>query len=219
MSISPLFRPLVPASALIAGLSLVAIPGHAQTFSNPTVITINESGAASPYPSDIEVSGVAELVGKVTVEISGFGHEWPADVDILLVGPDGQSVVLMSDAGGSVVTSDVSLVFDDDAADPLVENVALVDGTYQPTNIAGTVTDPFVAPAPVLPSGTTLSIFAGTDPNGVWSLYVIDDGLEESGTIAGGWSITVPEPASAGQGAALLALAALAVRRRTSARR
>ena len=33
--------------------------------------------------------------------------------------------------------------------------------------------------------------FVGTDPNGTWSLYVLDDFTGLSGTIAGGWSLSL----------------------------
>src|SRR6185369_1475788 len=36
-----------------------------------------------------------------------------------------------------------------------------------------------------------LSVFNGTVPNGVWSLYIVDDADEESGNILNGWSLTV----------------------------
>jgi subtilisin-like proprotein convertase family protein len=210
------FRPLIPTSVVIAGLSLLALPARAQTFSNPDPITINQAGVATPYPSTIAVAGVAELVGQLTVTITGLSHTFPNDVDVMLAGPEGQSIVLMSDVGGNFDLEDVTLVFDDAAAESLSAG-QITSGTYLPTN-ADSITDAFPAPAPIVPSDTSLAGFAGTDPNGVWSLFVLDDGVGESGSIAGGWSITVPEPASAGH-AALLALAALAVRRRTRARR
>ncbi|MGI8966557.1 MAG: hypothetical protein ACR2H1_10785, partial [Limisphaerales bacterium] len=40
-------------------------------------------------------------------------------------------------------------------------------------------------------SATNLSIFKGTNPNGVWSLYVVDDANMDTGSIAGGWSMTI----------------------------
>ncbi|HET9315967.1 MAG TPA: hypothetical protein VFQ51_10275, partial [Vicinamibacteria bacterium] len=36
---------------------------------------------------------------------------------------------------------------------------------------------------------TFTTLFAGTNPNGTWSLYVANDALGGTGTVAGGWSI------------------------------
>jgi hypothetical protein len=43
-------------------------------------------------------------------------------------------------------------------------------------------------------------VYNGTNPNGMWLLYVNDDAWADVGNISGGWSMTlevVPEPASA----------------------
>ena len=57
-----------------------------QTSTNPAAITINDAANATPYPSTINVSGVtANVVTKVQVRLNGFGHTFPADVDVLLV--------------------------------------------------------------------------------------------------------------------------------------
>src|SRR5205085_4203189 len=85
-------------------------------FSNPTPIAINDATIANPYPSSINVSGVGGSVGKLTVTLNNFGHSFPDDVDILLVAPNGRSVVLMSDVGGGFNVSGVNLTFDDSAA-------------------------------------------------------------------------------------------------------
>lgn len=39
--------------------------------------------------------------------------------------------------------------------------------------------------------GTTLGAFNGADPNGVWSLFVADDFSSFSGSISGGWRLTI----------------------------
>jgi hypothetical protein len=36
-----------------------------------------------------------------------------------------------------------------------------------------------------------LSVFEGTDPNGVWSLYVMDDLAGDAGRIDGGWVLSL----------------------------
>ncbi|MGI8966328.1 MAG: hypothetical protein ACR2H1_09630 [Limisphaerales bacterium] len=63
-------------------------------------------------------------------------------------------------------------------------------GVFKPANY-GVPNDPFPAPAPAPSSATNLSIFKGTNPNGIWSLYVVDDIGVFTGSIAGGWSMTI----------------------------
>jgi subtilisin-like proprotein convertase family protein len=146
-------------------------------------ITINHVGAATPYPSSIVVPTLPGTIQKVTVTLAGFAHEFPGDVDVLLVGPAGQKVVLMSDAGGGFTVSNVTLVFDDGVAAALTGGT-IVSGTYRPTNLddVSPLGDNYPAPAPAGPHGTALSAFIGTSPTGTWRLFVFDDfgGLEGS---------------------------------------
>jgi PKD repeat protein len=95
----------------------------------------------------------------------------------------------MSDAGGSADLVNVDLVFDDAAASQLPDSTQITAGTYKPTNYG--VGDTFPAPAPAPSAATTLSTFDGTDPNGTWSLYVVDDTGGDSGNLAGGWCLDV----------------------------
>jgi subtilisin-like proprotein convertase family protein len=157
-------------------------------FRNSTPITIPDSGAASPYPSDITVSGVSGSVTKVTVSINGLSHTFPDDIDILLVGPGGDAII-MSDAGNGFNVNNVTLTFDDAAAASLPDEAQIVRGIYQPTNYEGT--DPFPAPAPAPSGNSALSVFNGTNPNGTWSLYVVDDASGDVGQIAGGWTLRI----------------------------
>ncbi len=173
---------------MVAGLG---VPAMAQTFSNPTSIAIpgsGTSGPASPYPSAIVVSGLGGTVGRIEVSLFGVSHTFPDDIDVLLVGPSGANVLLMSDCGTGYDISNVDLTFADDGP-PLPENTQIVSGTYQPTNY-GVSTDLFAAPAPVGPYGGTLSSLRGTEPNGTWQLFVMDDAAQDTGGISGGWSIT-----------------------------
>ena len=159
------------------------------TFANASSITINDNGPASPYPAVINVAGVGGAISKVTVTLNNLTHGFPDDLDIVLVGPHGQTVMLMSDSGGGNALNNVTLTLDD--AFPLLPDSAqIITGTYGPKN-NGVQGDPFPAPGPVQPFGTALSVFNGTDANGLWSLYIVDDTSQDSGLIAGGWSLTI----------------------------
>jgi uncharacterized repeat protein (TIGR01451 family) len=159
------------------------------TFSNTAPIVINDATNATPYPSTISVSGVGGSIAKLTVTMSDLVHGFPDDVDALLVGPAGQNVMLMSDCGGGNFITNVTLNFDDAAAGFLPDSGQIVSGTNKPTNYL--LTDVFPAPAPVPPFGSVLALFNGTDPNGLWSLYVVDDTPFDNGSIARGWALTI----------------------------
>jgi subtilisin-like proprotein convertase family protein len=165
-------------------------------------------GIAAPYPSTIPVAGLTGAVTKVTATLTGFSHTFPGDVDILLAGPAGQRIVLMSDIGSGTDAVNVNLTFDDAAA-PM--GATVVSGTFRPTN-SGTG-DPFPVPAPPAPHGTLLSAFNGANPNGTWSLYVVDDAATDVGTFSGGWSLTITtaEPSCVNQPCTMMCPANVAV--------
>jgi hypothetical protein len=193
-----------------ATFAAAPLAAAARTFSNPTPIAIPVGGgASSPYPSDILVSGIAEPLASVTVTLREFGHTWPADVDVLLVGPGGENLILMSDVGAGIPVSGVTLVFSDAASSPLASS-EITSGTWRPSNQAIVGADSFPPPAPVPSSATALAAFVGTNPNGLWSLYVVNDSAGDEGVIAGGWSLRVPEPGPAGSLAAVVVLLGVA---------
>ncbi len=159
------------------------------TLSNTTTITIPDSGAATPYSSDINVSGVAGRVSRVTVTLKNLTHNYPGDIDVLLVGPTGRTLMVMSDAGTGNPANNLTFTFDD-LATQLLGGGPLSSGTTKPTNINdGNGDDIFPSPAPAAPYGSTLSVFNGTNPNGAWKLFVRDDSTGNSGQFAGGWTL------------------------------
>jgi subtilisin-like proprotein convertase family protein len=160
-------------------------------ITNATPITIPDSGPGNPYPSTINVSGLSGPVVDVDVTLHGLTHTWPDDLDVLLIGPGGQSVLLLSDVGGSGSISGIELTLDDAAADSLPDGSFLTSGAFQPTNFDFGGADVFPAPAPSGPYGSFLSEFNGSDPNGDWSLYVLDDAGADLGIVSGGWTLTI----------------------------
>jgi subtilisin-like proprotein convertase family protein len=158
------------------------------TFVSSTPISIPSSGSASPYPSQIVVPTLPGPITDVNVTLTGLTHTYPEDIDILLVGPSGQSVLLMSDCGSFYGVSGINLTFDDSAASSL-STIQLSSGTFLPSNIG--TGDTFNAPAPAGPYGSALSVFNGTPANGTWSLYLVDDFAGDSGSISGGWSLNI----------------------------
>jgi subtilisin-like proprotein convertase family protein len=160
---------------------------------NSSSISIPNAGSATPYPSSITVpSGIGNLT-KVTATLTGFSHTFPDDVDVLLVGPGGQSVVLMSDVGSGTDVTNLNLVFDDSGA--ALSTATITSGTFKPTNLG--TSDVFFNPAPAGPYGTTMSVFNTLDPAGEWKLFVMDDFGGDTGSISGGWSLTLtPAPTS-----------------------
>lgn len=174
-------------------LTISSIVSITQSFTNAAAITIPDVGAAVPYPSTINVAGLAGTITQVVARLNGFAQTYPADVDALLVGPGGQKVMLMSDAGAGISVSGINLTLSDGAAGLLPQG-ALVSGTYKPTDYE--VGDPFPAPAPAGPYGSSLAVFNGLSANGIWSLFAVDDGAGDQGSIAAGWSLTITTTAS-----------------------
>ncbi|MGZ8593645.1 MAG: hypothetical protein ACXWYC_10135 [Actinomycetota bacterium] len=170
-------------------------------FSNPEPIQLLDGAPAVPYPSAILVSGVATTVGDVNVLLSDLSHEYPDDLDLLLVCPTGESVVLMADAGGPDDVVDLDLTFDDEAVafhgdeGPIVPTTRPITGADGSGDCCGFQGPP---PAPPAPYGGLLAVFDGTDPNGSWNLYAFDDTGGDVGRIDGGWTIQISEPGAIG---------------------
>ena len=150
-------------------------------------ISIPALGKGTPYSSAITVKHLTFKISKVTVELRGLTHGRPSDLEFLLVGPGGQKVLLLAEAGGAAPCSNVKLTLDDSGAQSVT--APLVSGMFKPTQIGTRGT--FPAPAPGAPYSSTLSAFNGTAPNGVWSLYVFDDLADSSGNLKFGWTLTI----------------------------
>lgn len=177
------------ATSAVATLHVVQPP---KTFSNGTAITIRVNRTATPYPSELVVSGVSNRVVKITATLSGLNHTRPHDLGVLLQSPTGKNLVLMSGAADDTVASSVTLTFDDDASE-YVPDEFLYTGIFKPTSRSNAR---FRAPAPATQRVNQLAEFTTQDVNGVWKLYVDDQvssSSETAGRLPGGWAITISE--------------------------
>lgn len=171
------------------------VPPSLQTFSQAATILVPagsptiSAGIGDPYPSLINIAGLpATGVTVKSVKLGNVNHTFPDDMDIVLVSPTGQAVILMSDAGGGTDEIGLDYTFDDSAPTLMADATFNPQGTYKPTNFG--TPDIFPAPGPgTLTQATpTLASFSG-NPNGDWKLYVVDGFTGDFGFI-GNWSIT-----------------------------
>ncbi|MGH2594670.1 MAG: IPT/TIG domain-containing protein [Actinomycetota bacterium] len=179
----------IPVAILILGVA--AAPAQATTFSNTTSITIPDSGLFSPYPSTIAVSGLTGTITKVTVTLHGFTTFAGQDIDVIVIGPDGNSyAVLLADSYGDA-ENPIDLTFDDLAATTIPQYAGWATGTYRPTVLGSYFID-------TSNTNSSLSIFNGESANGDWNLYGGDDTPSGgASSFAGGWSLhitTAPTP-------------------------
>jgi hypothetical protein len=188
--------------------STVVQSASSSTFSNGGFIEISAVNAGAdpepviPYSSDIDVNELAGVVTGISVTINGLTHSSPDDLDMLLVGPSGQTLHFWSDAGGANAVENVTVTIADSGATPLPDSSAIVDGTtYRPFN-ADTVGDDFPVPALGGPynepanagTATFASVFNGLTADqvrGTWSLFITDDTDGNGGSIAQGWSLNI----------------------------
>lgn len=176
-------------------------------FTDPASIKVpgtGDSGIADPYPATIEADGLQGTVTKVTVRLNGVHHGFASDIHAQLVGPQGQSAVLMANAtdrigdAGPLAQPDVFdgdvLTFSDGAPAPGRRPTTGVFAPFDPGFLLA-----FTPPAPpnVPAPPASLAVFNGTNPNGTWKLFLVDDdGHTElvrptTGVIAGGWSLDI----------------------------
>lgn len=195
--------------ALVALAALLALPAIStdapvaakrkqrtitRTFEGPIVELIT-TGATSPisasanYPSEIAIDGRLRKIRDVNVRITNLDHAKPDDLE-LLVGPGGQTAIVLADVGGTTLITDVTLNLDDEAAAPLPDETPLQSGSFRPTNATGAVIA-FNSPAPTANANAALSVFDGTDPNGTWRLFAQDDDAPTGVGFFDGWALEI----------------------------
>ena len=175
----------------------VTAPNQYTRRENTLDLQVPDSGPADTYPGTNTFVGVPGVITDMTVRLESISHAHLDDLDVMLVGPTGIKIKLLSDAGGGAA-SWTSLAFNDHATGKVGDATTPASGSYLPTDWPGD--DTFPAPAPTTAgAATSFAAFNGTSPNGTWKLYVVDDFAQDLGVIRG-WTIIVgtdaPVPAS-----------------------
>ena len=168
----------------------------------PTVYSFTSAGAialpgtgdvgnANPYPSTISATGFAtgEVVRNINVTLTGLTHANTGNLDFLLVSPDSKNVIVLSDAGDFSSANNVTLTIDDQASATIADLSPITAGTYKPTNLQP-IGDLDSFPGAPGNHAASLSTFNGIDPSGSWKLYIVDDSVEDVGTLAS-WTLTI----------------------------
>jgi hypothetical protein len=162
---------------LMLAFAAIASPAAAVecAFTQPESFAIGEASASSR----LAVSGVVGAVTKAVVVLTqagapGVGFGGFSDLDLLLVSPAGQKLILASYAC-QVTLALLDLGFDKTASDPIPSadgesGDECFSGSYRPGDYA----EGFYlvgSPAPAPPYSINLATLEGVDPTGMWKLW------------------------------------------------
>jgi hypothetical protein len=158
-----------------------------QGFSNSATVSLGAGNSTA-----IEVSGFETPLADVNVTLRNMTQPTLDNLDVLLVGPRGQTAIIFSDVGFQSSANNLTVTLDDQAATQLPSAGTIANGAFQPTNFQSgdTFASP-PAPTATPASGSRLGVFNGTDPNGTWRLFFNNDSGGTVGTLVGGWSLQI----------------------------
>lgn len=143
--------------------------GAVGMYTNSTATPIADSATTTVT---VAVSGEGSYIARIGLRTS-ITHTWSADLELTLISPAGTRVLLTSDNGGS--------------------NDDVYDGTLWSDAVNVPVTDFAFADGVVateLTGESALSVFNGEDPNGTWTLEIVDNAGVDTGTISS-WTVEV----------------------------
>lgn len=180
------------------------------TFCNTNAINFPAAGAASPYPSVINVAGTNGVVTDVKLRFLDVLHTNTGSMQLRLQHPGGQVVAI--NGSGFIpnepplpAVSNVEWRFSDKAQiyalfqDTPRWTAPTESNQFLPRNFAPAV---LPAPGPAATPRQLLSSLEGTGADGVWSLWAAQeptDAPQATGLIANGWCLDVTTaPASPG---------------------
>lgn len=162
----PLYRNSAPA----------AIPDNGCTAGTGVTQTIVVSGA----PASVVCTAIAVRVNIV--------HPFCEDLDVFLIAPNGDKVLLASDVGSSG-DNFINTVFSDLATAGIASGSAPFTGIFKPQGDLATE-------CTVTPNRTQFGAIGGgaINPNGTWTLRIFDDANADEGVLVD-WDISFDGPA------------------------
>jgi subtilisin-like proprotein convertase family protein len=129
-------------------------------FKSTTTVTI-DAGAPSSVQSILTISGITQPVKDIRVKLN-LNHSYASDLVIRLQSPSGNSIVLVSNAGGSG-DNFFETEFSDNAVEPINQQSPPFTGVFTPNE--------------------PLSTLLTDDPNGDWILEIQDQAFQDGGTL------------------------------------
>ena len=182
------------ALTLAVAVACLGLPatGGAATFSNPAPLGPADNAPLEPYPSPIAVSGQQGTITSVTASLVGLGGAAMRDLDALLVGPGGRTMLLSDPCSNGIIPdwTGQTMTLDDRVGTAIPDSCppgSFPSGAYRPADYTAGLADDFPGVSPPYP--VSLAAFNGRSPNGVWSLYVVDDNPADALTVGGGWRL------------------------------
>lgn len=172
-----------PTGAVIDdGVGDGTIEGDGDTTTN-TFINTSPLSLPDLVSTSTTIPVTLGVVGDVTVTdvdaVLGLSHTFPDDLLFTLENPDGDSAVILGNAGGGIPIVNEVITLDDEAAAAYdcPTFPALTTGSYKPTRCPAFDADP-------------LSALDGGTPVGTWTLSIVDQAFVDSGTL-NAWSIVL----------------------------
>ncbi|MEW6305074.1 MAG: proprotein convertase P-domain-containing protein [Verrucomicrobiota bacterium] len=145
-------------------------------FKNHSALPIRDGNPVGAASARITVAGVTGTVSNLSVTLHGLAHRSAGDLELRLVGPQGQTVWLMREQSPVLAAKGSEIQFVASGS-PVPQGGALTRFSYS--------TAQHLEPGSVYLSG-----FNGTNPNGDWRLYVDDVQPLDEGMLVNGWSLS-----------------------------
>ena len=140
--------------------------GFTTTAGTPVVVDSTDTPLPIPDSNPTGVRSAVSVTSPYDVldvdVLVNITHTYDGDLDIELIGPNGVSVELTSDNGGTGENF-IDTLFDDEAAQSITEGSAPFTGSYRPEQ--------------------PLSTLDGIPAAGNWTLWVVDDAGVDLGTL------------------------------------